>query len=123
MRRAVSAIFCHLRSSDEKPAHQLCSESPNTWCKYNLAKHEGTLSSFKHTKSLPIPVSEAISPNYKSLFYPVPQNGIAEESQRTNTTTTITSFNPSNEDSMANVHVFTDAPHTLQLIRNWLDFY
>lgn len=70
MRRAVWATFCHSRSTDEKPEHRLCPVGPNSWCKYNNAKHEGTLSSFQHNNSLPEPVAEAIRPIYKALVAP-----------------------------------------------------
>lgn len=58
------ATFCHLRLSD-KNLHQLC-QIPGVNITY-----ESTLSSFKHTNTLPIPVSEAIRHIYKALVNPV----------------------------------------------------
>ncbi|GFY07085.1 uncharacterized protein TNCV_4203561 [Trichonephila clavipes] len=34
MRKAVWAVYFHIRSSDEEPLHSFCPVGPNSWCKY-----------------------------------------------------------------------------------------
>lgn len=67
MRTAVWAIWYHKSSTDEHPKHQFCPPGRNSWCKYRRAEATGILDFYKHPKSLPMPVMEAIKPVFEAL--------------------------------------------------------
>ncbi|GFO29057.1 otu domain-containing protein 1 [Plakobranchus ocellatus] len=48
LRRAIWAIFYHMRSTDSDPTHQFCKVS---WCKYRRANDK---SKFQHKNSIPL---------------------------------------------------------------------
>jgi hypothetical protein len=68
MRKAVWAIYFHSTSTDEKPAHRLCPNDNNTWCKYNKAQLSGE--SFSHKHSIPAAIAEVFKPIFRSLAEP-----------------------------------------------------
>lgn len=70
MRKAVWAIYFHTRSSDEEPLHSFCPAGPDSWCKYQKCVSDGTVQSFKHPATLPIPVMDAIKPIFNDLSHP-----------------------------------------------------
>ncbi|KAE8740595.1 hypothetical protein FOCC_FOCC013896 [Frankliniella occidentalis] len=67
MKKSIKAIWCHYRSTDARPSHQYCPKETSTWCKYNKAKNEGKLNTFKHVGTLPPPVMDAIKPVFDDL--------------------------------------------------------
>ncbi|GFW45676.1 uncharacterized protein TNCV_3246131 [Trichonephila clavipes] len=46
MRKAVWAVYFHIRSSDEEPLHSFCPVGPNSWCKYQNQVLEGSVETF-----------------------------------------------------------------------------
>ncbi|GFV46872.1 putative DD41D transposase [Trichonephila clavipes] len=54
MRKAVWAVYFHIRSSDEKPLHSFCPVGPNSWCKYQNQVVEGSVETFRHSNKLPV---------------------------------------------------------------------
>ncbi|GFU49556.1 transposable element Tcb2 transposase [Trichonephila clavipes] len=73
MRKAVWAVYFHIRSSDEEPLHSFCPVGPNSWCKYQNQVVEGSVETFRHNNKLPVAVMDAIKPvfnDYHNLnFY------------------------------------------------------
>ncbi|GFS68399.1 uncharacterized protein TNCV_3000761 [Trichonephila clavipes] len=54
MRKAVWAVYFHIRSSDEEPLHSFCPVGPNSWCKYQNQVVEGSVETFRHSNKLPV---------------------------------------------------------------------
>ena len=68
MQNAIWATFYHKSSNDKKPQHHKCPLGADSWCKYQQAKAEKKLKSFKHDyTALPNEVVDAIKPIYESL--------------------------------------------------------
>ncbi|GFX93325.1 uncharacterized protein TNCV_151311 [Trichonephila clavipes] len=59
MRKAVWAVYFHIRSSDEEPLHSFCPVGPNSWCKYQNQVVEGSVETFRHSNKLPVAVMDA----------------------------------------------------------------
>ncbi|GFW27285.1 transposable element Tcb2 transposase [Trichonephila clavipes] len=70
MRKAVWAVYFHIRSSDEEPLHSFCPVGPNSWCKYQNQVVEGSVETFRHSKKLPVAVMDAIKPVFNDLSQP-----------------------------------------------------
>ncbi|GFX22965.1 uncharacterized protein TNCV_2086731 [Trichonephila clavipes] len=58
-RKAVWAVYFHIRSSDEEPSHSFCPVGPNSWCKYQNQVVEGSVETFRHSNKLPVAVMDA----------------------------------------------------------------
>ncbi|GFT10611.1 uncharacterized protein TNCV_1943491 [Trichonephila clavipes] len=58
MRKAVLAIYFHLRSRDEESLHSFCPVGSNSWCKYQNQVLEGSVKTFRH--KLPMVVMDVI---------------------------------------------------------------
>ncbi|GFV37458.1 hypothetical protein TNCV_1157211 [Trichonephila clavipes] len=56
MRKAVWAVYFHIRSSDEETLHRFCPVGPNSWCKYKNQVLEGSVETFRHSNKLPVAV-------------------------------------------------------------------
>ena len=68
MQSAIWATFYDKSSTDKKPQHHKCPPGAGSWCKYQQAKAERKLKSFKHDyTALPKEVADAIKPIYGSL--------------------------------------------------------
>ncbi|GFU82159.1 uncharacterized protein TNCV_4466101 [Trichonephila clavipes] len=70
MRKAVWAVYFHIRSSDEEPLHSFCPVGPNSWCKYQNQVLEGSVENFRHSNKLPVAVMDAIKPVFNDLSQP-----------------------------------------------------
>ncbi|GFX93095.1 uncharacterized protein TNCV_140391 [Trichonephila clavipes] len=70
MRKAVWAVYYHIRSSDEEPLHSFCPVGPNSWCKYQNQIVEGSVETFRHSNKLPVAVMDAIKPVFNDLSQP-----------------------------------------------------
>ncbi|GFU34495.1 uncharacterized protein TNCV_1992371 [Trichonephila clavipes] len=70
MRKAVWAVYFHIRSSDEEPLHKFCPVGPNSWCKYQNQVVEGSVETFRHSNKLPLAVMDAIKPVFNDLSQP-----------------------------------------------------
>ncbi|GFW93507.1 uncharacterized protein TNCV_47101 [Trichonephila clavipes] len=70
MRKAVWAVYFHIRSSDEEPLHSFCPVGPNSWCKYQNQVLEGSVETFRHSNKLPVAVMDAIKPVFNDLSQP-----------------------------------------------------
>ncbi|GFW00998.1 uncharacterized protein TNCV_1762361 [Trichonephila clavipes] len=46
MRKAVWAVYFHIRSSDEEPLHSFCPVGSNSWCKYQKSSSRGQCGNF-----------------------------------------------------------------------------
>lgn len=64
MQAAVWAVYFHVKSSNKKPTHQLCSKGDNTWCKFLAASRNKEL--YEHEKHFHLP--EAIMNEVKPIF-------------------------------------------------------
>ena len=62
MKDAVWAIYYPTISTDKKPQHKYCPKGKESWCKYNKAAAVGMHKSYKHRKTLPKDVADAIYP-------------------------------------------------------------
>ena len=67
MHNAIWATYFHKCSTSENPQHHFCPDKSDTWCKWQVAKREGTLATFKHPTPLADNVAEAIKPIYEAL--------------------------------------------------------
>ena len=68
MQNAIWATFYNKSSTDKKPQHHKCPPGADSWCKYQQAKAEKNLKSFKHDyTALPKEVVDAIKPIYESF--------------------------------------------------------
>lgn len=70
MRKAIWAIYCHYRSTDEEPMHFFCPTDATSWCEYQKAVFAGSVSLYKHKNAVPIPVMEKIKPIFSELSAP-----------------------------------------------------
>ncbi|GFW79238.1 uncharacterized protein TNCV_2476451 [Trichonephila clavipes] len=70
MRKAVWAVYFHIRSSNEEPLHSFCPVGPNSWCKYQNQVVEGSVETFRHSNKLPVAVMDAIKPVFNDLSQP-----------------------------------------------------
>ncbi|GFX49109.1 uncharacterized protein TNCV_3077271 [Trichonephila clavipes] len=70
MRKAVWAVYFHIRSSDEEPLHSFCPVGPNSWCKYQNQVVEGSVETFRRSNKLPVAVMDAIKPVFNDLSQP-----------------------------------------------------
>ncbi|GFU96841.1 transposable element Tc1 transposase [Trichonephila clavipes] len=70
MRKAVWAVYFHIRSSDEEPLHSFCPVGPNSWCKYQNQVVEGSVETFRHSNKLSVAVMNAIKPVFNDLSQP-----------------------------------------------------
>ncbi|GFV48535.1 uncharacterized protein TNCV_5068201 [Trichonephila clavipes] len=70
MRKAVCAVYFHIRSSDEEPLHSFCPAGPNSWCKYQNQVVEGSVETFRHSNKLSVAVMDAIKPVFNDLSQP-----------------------------------------------------
>lgn len=70
MQRAIWAIWYHKRSNDDEPTHYFCPSGTDSWCTYNRSLAAGTIKDFKHTKSIPVAVMDALKPIFKDLSHP-----------------------------------------------------
>ncbi|GFV08040.1 uncharacterized protein TNCV_1046691 [Trichonephila clavipes] len=70
MRKAVWAVYFHIRSSDEEPLHSFCPVGLNSWCKYQNQVVEGSVETFRHSNKLPVAVMDAIKPVFNDLSQP-----------------------------------------------------
>ncbi|GFT83405.1 transposon Tf2-8 polyprotein [Trichonephila clavipes] len=70
MRKAVWAVYFHIRSSDEEPLHSFCPVGPNSWCKYQNQVVESSVETFRHSNKLPVAVMDAIKPVFNDLSQP-----------------------------------------------------
>ncbi|GFU48073.1 uncharacterized protein TNCV_4020491 [Trichonephila clavipes] len=70
MRKAVWAVYFHIRSSDEEPLHSFCPVGPNSWCKYQNQLLEGRVETFRHSNKLPVALMAAIKPVFNDLSQP-----------------------------------------------------
>ncbi|GFS90727.1 uncharacterized protein TNCV_3771501 [Trichonephila clavipes] len=70
MRKAVWAVYLHIRSSDEEPLHSFCPVGPNSWCKYQNQVVEGSVETFRHSSKLTVAVMDAIKPVFNDLSQP-----------------------------------------------------
>ncbi|GFW65225.1 uncharacterized protein TNCV_394911 [Trichonephila clavipes] len=70
IRKAVWAVYFHIRSSDEEPLHSFCPVGPNSWCKYQNQVVEGSVETFRHGNKLPVAVMDAIKPVFNDLSQP-----------------------------------------------------
>ena len=70
MKMGIWALFHHTRSSDLYPTHDFCPKGKDSWCKYQRAVVDNTVSKFKHKKSLPTAVMDCIKPVFKNLSSP-----------------------------------------------------
>ncbi|GFY21940.1 uncharacterized protein TNCV_3295841 [Trichonephila clavipes] len=70
MRKAVWAVYFHIRSSDEEPLHSFCPVGPNSWCKYQNQVVEDSVETFRHSNKLPVAVMDAIKPVFNDLSQP-----------------------------------------------------
>ncbi|GFW44915.1 uncharacterized protein TNCV_4512291 [Trichonephila clavipes] len=70
MRKAVWAVYFHIRSSDEEPLHSFCPVGPNSWWKYQNQVVEGSVETFRHSNKLPVTVMDAIKPMFNDLSQP-----------------------------------------------------
>ncbi|GFW52522.1 uncharacterized protein TNCV_404501 [Trichonephila clavipes] len=62
MRQTIWAIYCHYRSTDEKPMHHFCPIGDTSWCKYQKAIATNSASLFKHKNIVPIAIMDEIKP-------------------------------------------------------------
>ena len=62
MRKAVGAVYCHKKSSDEDPVHKFCDVS---WCPFLKAKQEGTPYTHSSNSYLPSAVMDLVKPVWK----------------------------------------------------------
>ncbi|GFT82392.1 uncharacterized protein TNCV_2388871 [Trichonephila clavipes] len=69
MRKAVWAVYFHIRSSDEEPLHSFCPVGPNSWCKYQNQVVKGSVETFRHSNKLPVAVMDAIKPVFNDLYH------------------------------------------------------
>ncbi|GFT79015.1 uncharacterized protein TNCV_3093931 [Trichonephila clavipes] len=69
-KKAVWAVYFHIRSSDEEPLHSFCPVGPNSWCKYQNQVVEGSVETFRHSNKLPVAVMDAIKPVFNDLSQP-----------------------------------------------------
>jgi len=70
MKQAVWALFFHLASSNEKPAHGLCPKTGNTWCKYRQAELRKERYDHKAHFHLPTSIMDEIKPIFRDLPAP-----------------------------------------------------
>ncbi|GFW81990.1 uncharacterized protein TNCV_771191 [Trichonephila clavipes] len=70
MRKAVWAVYFHIRSSDEEPLHSFCPVGTNSWCKYQSQVVEDSAKTFRHSNKLPVAVMDAIKPVFNDLSQP-----------------------------------------------------
>ncbi|GFW82244.1 uncharacterized protein TNCV_3817251 [Trichonephila clavipes] len=85
MRKAVWAVYFHIRSSDEEPLHSFCPLGPNSWCKYQNQVVEGSVETFRHSNKLPVAVMDAIKPVFNDLSQPkLLQNCLGGKTQNNN---------------------------------------
>ncbi|GFU43177.1 uncharacterized protein TNCV_3775491 [Trichonephila clavipes] len=70
MRKAVWAVYFHIRSSDEEPLHKFCPVGPNSWWKYQNQVVEGRVETFRHSNKLPVAVMDAIKHVFNDLSQP-----------------------------------------------------
>ncbi|GFU34567.1 uncharacterized protein TNCV_1992981 [Trichonephila clavipes] len=70
MRKAVWAVYFHIRSSGEEPLHSFCPVGSNSWCKYQNQVVEGSVETFRHSNKLPVAVMNAIKPVFNDLSQP-----------------------------------------------------
>ncbi|GFX24333.1 uncharacterized protein TNCV_421341 [Trichonephila clavipes] len=70
MRKAVWAVYFHIRSSNEEPLHSFRPVGPNSWCKYQNQVVEGSVETFRHSNKLPVAVMDAIKPVFNDLSQP-----------------------------------------------------
>lgn len=72
MRKAVWAIWCHTRSTDDEPMHFFCPEGDASWCKFR--RHEASKDSakenFQHKKTVPSAVMDCIKKVFSDLSSP-----------------------------------------------------
>ncbi|GFX59079.1 retrovirus-related Pol polyprotein from transposon 17.6 [Trichonephila clavipes] len=72
MRKAVWAVYFHIRSSDEEPLHSFCPVGPNSWCKYQNQVVEGSVQTFRHI----LPLTELTKNRVPNI---IPWNEAAEQ--------------------------------------------
>ncbi|GFX14490.1 uncharacterized protein TNCV_1616731 [Trichonephila clavipes] len=70
MRKAVWAVYFHIRSSNEEPLHSFCPVGPNSSCKYQNQVVEGSVETFRYSNKLPVAVMDAIKPVFNDLSQP-----------------------------------------------------
>lgn len=70
MRKAIWAIFCHYKSTDNEPMHHFCPDGDKSWCDYQRAKFTNSVASYKHKNVVPIPVMDEIKPIFAELSSP-----------------------------------------------------
>ena len=61
------AIWFHKGSTDENPTHVFCPKGIDSWCPYQRAVHEGTVTEYKHKNNIPKVIMEVIKPTFKKL--------------------------------------------------------
>lgn len=67
MRQAIWTIWYHRSSTDSNPVHNFCPKGEDSWCSYQRAVHEGTISQYRHKNNLPLAIMNTIKPVFKSL--------------------------------------------------------
>lgn len=67
MKQAVWATYFHLMSTNDSPAHGMCPQGNDTWCKYHKAIAEGKTYDHKAHTHLPKSVMETIKPIFRDL--------------------------------------------------------
>lgn len=70
MRNAVWAVYFHTRSTDSEPLHSFCPKDASSWCKYQKSVINGDADKFRHKKTLPSCVMDAIKPVFNALSQP-----------------------------------------------------
>lgn len=70
MKQAVWALFFHLGSSNEEPAHGLCPKTGSTWCKYWQAQIKKERYNHNAHFHLPASIMSKIKPIFKNLAAP-----------------------------------------------------
>ncbi|XP_039313194.1 uncharacterized protein LOC120359517 [Solenopsis invicta] len=67
MKKDIWATFFHKCSTDEKPQHDNCPTTKDSWCKWQKAYALGNINNFKHEPAMPEAESQAIKPIYEDL--------------------------------------------------------
>lgn len=67
MEKAIWATFYHKISTDETPQHNYCPQESDSWCSWQQAKADGSLTEYKHKDNLHPDVVNAIKPIYEEM--------------------------------------------------------
>ena len=62
MTAAVKAVLPHVAATADNPSHQMCPNTPDTWCGYRKDPQK-----YKHTNGLPQAIVDLVSPIFEDL--------------------------------------------------------